>query len=311
MSSGLDALRIALIAAGLEQGEEVIVPAMTFVATLEAVTQAGGVPVVADIQEDDLNLDPDAAAAAATGRTRFVLPVHLYGQLADMGRLGSLGLPLIEDACQAPGAVRDGLRAGTGGLAAAFSFYPAKNLGAMGDAGAIVTDERRACATAAARCASTGSGGSTSTRRRGSPRGLTPFRPIVLLRKLPLLERWNDERRKIATPVPRSAGGCRRSPPSSGSSGQRARLAPLRRSDGQPGPARRTPGRTRRPVGPPLSRSRFISPRRTRTSGWPKEASPWPKHLARQCLSLPIFPGMREDEVEHVVAAVKAFFGDG
>ena len=108
MSSGLDALRIALIAAGLEHGEEVIVPAMTFVATLEAVTQAGGVPVVADIQEDDLDLDPDAAAAAVTGRTRFVLPVHLYGQLADMDRLGvTRRSPLIEDACQAPGAVRD------------------------------------------------------------------------------------------------------------------------------------------------------------------------------------------------------------
>ena len=84
MASGLDALRIALIAAGLERGEEVIVPAMTFVATLEAVTQAGGVPVVADIQEEDSDLDPDAAAAATSGRTRFVLPVHLYGQLADM-----------------------------------------------------------------------------------------------------------------------------------------------------------------------------------------------------------------------------------
>ena len=93
MSSGLDALRIALIAAGLEHGEEVIVPAMTFVATLEAVTQAGGVPVVADIQEDDSISTPAAAAAAIDGRTRFVLPVHLYGQLADMraasGRSGS------------------------------------------------------------------------------------------------------------------------------------------------------------------------------------------------------------------------------
>ena len=94
IASGLDALRIALIAAGLERGEEVIVPAMTFVATLEAVTQAGGVPVVADIHESDLNLDPDAAAAATSGRTRFVLPVHLYGQLADMEGLVALGLPL-------------------------------------------------------------------------------------------------------------------------------------------------------------------------------------------------------------------------
>jgi len=142
MSSGLDALRIGLIAAGLERGEEVIVPAMTFVATLEAVMQAGGTPVVADIQEADFNLDPDAAAAAHTDRTRFVLPVHLYGQPADMPAIGEIAqrydLTVIEDCAQSHGASIRGVKTGAWGNVAAFSFYPTKNLGALGDGGGRV-----------------------------------------------------------------------------------------------------------------------------------------------------------------------------
>src|SRR5262249_44303870 len=124
-------------------GDEVIVPAMTFVATLEAVTQAGGVPVVVDISANDYCLDVGATARAITERTRAVMPVHLYGQLADMRSIGRLAnerrLHVIEDACQAHGAERDGIRAGASGDGAAFSFYPGKNLGAAGDAGALVT----------------------------------------------------------------------------------------------------------------------------------------------------------------------------
>src|SRR3954451_353394 len=127
LASGLDALRLALLAAGIEPGEEVLVPANTFIATFEAVTQAGGTPVPVDISETDLNMDVEAAgggagaraAGAAVGpRTRFVMPVHLYGQLADMRGLARLGLPVIEDACQAHGATRDGVAAGELGLAA-------------------------------------------------------------------------------------------------------------------------------------------------------------------------------------------------
>ena len=308
--SGLDALRIALIAAGLERGEEVIVPAMTFVATLEAVTQAGGIPVVADIQEADLNLDPDAAAAAITGRTRFVLPVHLYGQLADMRRLGSLGLPLIEDACQAPGAVRDGLRAGTGGLAAAFSFYPSKNLGAMGDAGALVTDNDELADRALAlrehgqrRKYEHESGGIHRPARHDAG-----DRPAPQAAAARALERRAAGNRDL---VPRSTGGCRRSLPSSGSGGQRARLASLRRSDG------RAPTCSPR-TSPNAASSRaatILCPVHLTEAyaylGLADGSFPVAEALARQCLSLPIFPGMREDEVEHVVAAVKAFFDHG
>lgn len=126
VASGLDALRLALLAAGIRRGDEVIVPAQTFVATLEAVTQAGGTPVPAEIGVADYNLDPAAAEAAVTSNTAFLLPVHLYGQMADMHALRSLaerrGLAIVEDACQAHGAERDGIRAGAAGLAGAFSF---------------------------------------------------------------------------------------------------------------------------------------------------------------------------------------------
>src|SRR6188508_2624161 len=127
LASGLDALRLGIVALGLEPGAEVIVPAMTFVATFEAVVQAGGRPVVVDV-ESDANMDVDAAAAAVGGKTFAVLPVHLYGQMADVQALGALAesrdLVLLEDACQAHGARRDGVGAGTAGAAAAFSFYP-------------------------------------------------------------------------------------------------------------------------------------------------------------------------------------------
>ena len=121
LGSGLDALRLALLAIEAEPGEEAILPANTYVATAEAVVQAGLVPVLADASERDYNLDPDAVMAAVTPRTRVIVPVHLYGQMADMVRLLAdarrRGLDVVEDACQAHGARRDGLGAGAAGRA--------------------------------------------------------------------------------------------------------------------------------------------------------------------------------------------------
>src|SRR5438132_11373643 len=120
-ASGLDAVRLSLLAGGLAPGDEVLVPADTFIATFEAVTQAGGVPVPVDATRSDYNIDTGLAAEAVTERTRFILPVHLYGQLTDMDTVlrlaGEHNLTLIEDACQAHGAARDGSRAGATGLA--------------------------------------------------------------------------------------------------------------------------------------------------------------------------------------------------
>jgi dTDP-4-amino-4,6-dideoxygalactose transaminase len=306
VSSGLDALRIVLMAAGLEQGEEVIVPAMTFVATLEAVTQAGGVPVVADIHEADLNLDPDGAATAVTGRTRFVLPVHLYGQLADMRRLGSLGVPLIEDACQAPGAVRDALRAGKGGLAAAFSFYPTKNLGAMGDAGALVTDDHDLAGLALA-LREHGQRRKYEHEAEGYTARLDTVQAIVLLRKLPLLERWNDERRGVAARYLEALEGVGdlRLPPVPAGSEPVWHLFVVRTAE----PDLLATHLTERGV---QSGRHYPLPVHLTQAyaylGHAAGAFPVAEALARECVSLPIFPGMREEEVEHVVGAVKVFF---
>lgn len=201
VASGLDALRLALLAAGVAPGDEVIVPANTFIATFEAVSQAGARPVVVDITEADANMDVDAVAAAVTARTRYLLPVHLYGQMADMRALGEIavrhGLTAVEDACQAHGATRDGLRAGACGLAAGFSFWPGKNLGAIGDAGALVTQDDRL----AERARAYREHGQAVKHRYdvdGYTARLDTIQAAVLLRKLPFLDGWNAQRRAAA-----------------------------------------------------------------------------------------------------------------
>jgi len=134
VASGTEALRLALVAMGIGPGDEVIVPAMTAVPTAAAVVAAGARPVFADVERATAALDPAAAAAAVTDRTRAVVPVHLYGRPAE---LPDLGLPVLEDAAQAHGA----LDPNAPSVAAAYSFYPTKNLGGIGDGGAVVTDD--------------------------------------------------------------------------------------------------------------------------------------------------------------------------
>ena len=145
VGSGTDALLLALRALDLKPGDEVIVPAMTFIATAATVLHAGGRPVFVDVRPDDLQIDVPSVEAAITPRTRGLLPVHLYGTMADVSALRLIAdrreLWLLEDAAQAHGASRDGHRAGSVGVAGCFSFYPGKNLGAYGDAGMVVTDD--------------------------------------------------------------------------------------------------------------------------------------------------------------------------
>ncbi|WP_229804922.1 DegT/DnrJ/EryC1/StrS family aminotransferase [Paludibacterium paludis] len=144
-SNGLDALHMILRGYGIGPGDEVIVPSNTFIATWLAVSQSGATPVPVEPVESTCNLDPERLAAAVTPRTRAIVPVHLYGQTADMDPILALarrhGLKVIEDAAQAHGALYRGRPAGSLGDAAAFSFYPGKNLGALGDAGAITTND--------------------------------------------------------------------------------------------------------------------------------------------------------------------------
>lgn len=145
VSDGLNALRLVLQAWGVGPGDEVIVPSNTFIATWLAVSQVGARPIPVEPRADTLNIDPDRIAGAITSRTRAIIPVHLYGQPADMAPIMALadkhGLKVLEDAAQSHGATYLGARTGSLGHAAAFSFYPSKNLGALGDGGAITTGD--------------------------------------------------------------------------------------------------------------------------------------------------------------------------
>ena len=210
LASGLDALRLALIALELEAGDEVIVPANTFIASVEAITQAGGTPVLVDATDADWNIDVEAAEAAVSPRTRAIMPVHLYGQMADMVALRDLaerhGLAIVEDACQAHGATRDGLRAGAAGTAGAFSFYPAKNLGAFGDAGALVTDDEQLAVKMRA-LREHGQRAKYEHEREGFTARLDTIQAVVLASKLPLLDAWTADRRRVATQYLAELGG--------------------------------------------------------------------------------------------------------
>lgn len=145
VGSGTDALWLALMALGVGPGDEVITVPMTFIATAEAISRTGAKPVFVDIDEATYTLDPAGLEQAVTPRTKAILPVHLFGQMADMtailGFARPRGIAVVEDAAQAHGARHDGCRAGSLGTAGCFSFYPGKNLGAFGEAGAVVTGE--------------------------------------------------------------------------------------------------------------------------------------------------------------------------
>ncbi len=143
LSSGTDALLVSLMACGFERGDEVIVPSFTFFATAGSVVRAGLTPVFVDIEPRSFNIDPEAVAAAVTDRTRAIIPVHLFGQAADMARINEIaaahGLVVIEDAAQAIGAGYEGQPVGGLGRLGCLSFYPTKNLAGLGDGGAVVT----------------------------------------------------------------------------------------------------------------------------------------------------------------------------
>jgi dTDP-4-amino-4,6-dideoxygalactose transaminase len=310
LASGLDALRLGLLAGGIEPGDEVIVPANTFVATLEAVTQAGGVPVPVDVSEEDYNLHPDSVAEAIGPWTRFLMPVHLYGQLADMTSLRAIaevhGLGIVEDACQAHGAGRDGLTAGSG--TAAFSFYPGKNLGAMGDAGALVTDDPELAATVRA-LREHGQREKYMHEREGYTARLDTIQALVLLRKLPLLDGWNEERREVARLYTEALAGVGDLvlPPVPPGSEPVWHLFVIRTAD-------------------PIALAAFLRDRGIATGrhypepphlsrayewlGYGRGAFPVTEAIAPTILSLPIYPGMSELQADAVIEGVRAFFGD-
>jgi len=201
VASGTAALTIMLRAAGIGPGEEVIVPAHTFIATALAVLHAGATPVCVDVEVQTGLIDVAAARAALGPRTSAILPVHLYGQVCAMEPLRALadahGVALLEDAAQAHGARYRGRRAGALGLAGAFSFYPSKNLGALGDGGAICTDDGELAAHAR-RLRDLGRAGGPAHECAGYNERLDGLQAALLGVKLPRLEAWNEARRGLA-----------------------------------------------------------------------------------------------------------------
>jgi dTDP-4-amino-4,6-dideoxygalactose transaminase len=298
VASGTDALLLALQAIGIAAGDEVVTTPFTFMATGGSIVRAGGRPVFADIDPATFNLNPAAAEAAITSRTRAILPVDLYGQCAEWERFESIararGLRLVEDAAQAIGARRSGRPAGSFGDAAAFSFYPTKNLGGMGDGGALTT--RDASTAARVRLLRThGDAGGYDHREIGMNSRLDAFQAAVLCVKLQRLDDWNAERMMLASWYGERLSaifGAGRIPTARASTDELA--SHLRRSGigcavYYPTPLHLQPC--------------FAS------LGYRKGQLPESEKACAEALSLPIYPGLKTEEQHEVVRAIASFYG--
>jgi dTDP-4-amino-4,6-dideoxygalactose transaminase len=202
LNSGTSALHLALLSGGIGSGDEVITTANTFIATAEAICYTGATPVFTDIDPATANLDPALIEAAITERTKAIIPVHLYGQPADLDPMLEIArchkLIVIEDACQAHGARYHGKRVGGLGHSAAFSFYPGKNLGAYGEAGALTTNDG-AVAQFAREMRSHGESSRYFHDRVGYNYRMDGFQGAVLNVKLKYLDRWTKQRQDFAS----------------------------------------------------------------------------------------------------------------
>jgi len=303
VASGTDALRIALVAAGVRAGDEVLVPAVSAAATAMAVTQLHAVPVFVDIDPDDFTMDPSDALEKKSSRTKAVVPVHLYGMPARLKEISALRLPIIEDACQAHGSDAPWGRCGSFGVAAAFSFYPTKNLGGYGDGGMIVTSDRTV-ATRAGLTRNYGQRENYSSEVLGDNSRLDDLQAAILRVKLKRLDAWNARRREIAAAY-RSA------------------------FDEMPFTMQRERGRSNYHLFVIATSDRdalrrhllaqdiptaihypIALPRQKAFEAFSKGPASCPnaERLCSQVLSLPIHPSLADYEVERVVAAVRSFF---
>jgi dTDP-4-amino-4,6-dideoxygalactose transaminase len=303
VASGTAALTIMLQAAGITPGDEVIVPAHTFIATALAVMHAGARPVCVDVDQASGLIDPDAVAEAIGPATAAIVAVHLYGQACPIEPLRALarrhGVLLLEDAAQAHGATYRDARVGGLGHAAAFSFYPSKNLGALGDAGAICTDDE-ALAIQARRLRDLGRGADSIHRVPGYNERLDGLQAALLRTKLSHLDEWNRARRLIAAAYVVNLDRDVELPEESSDSPSTYHVFPIRVTarDGLRRELDRAEISTR-------IHYRFALPdqpalRNGCRSSSVERARDW----AERELSLPIFPGMTEREIDRVVRVV-------
>jgi dTDP-4-amino-4,6-dideoxygalactose transaminase len=301
VASGTDAITLALRALGIRRGDEVLVPAVSAPGTAIAVAALGALPVFIDISPQDFTMDPAIAFDRVTSRTRAAVPVHLYGMPARLKELGRLGIPLLEDAAQAHGSDASFGRCGSFGVAAAFSFYPTKNLGAYGDGGMVVTSDRN-IADQLRLLRNYGQRETYLVEAVGQNSRLDEIHAAVLRTKLKRLDDWNNRRRQIAA-MYRSAFG--QLPVAlqveTGFSNYHLFVVVTARRDALREHLRslNVPTLVHYPV--PLHRQKIfseLSPARC----------PNADVLCSRVLSLPIHACMSDGEVERVIEAVKSFF---
>ncbi len=314
VGSGTDALTFSLKAAGIKKGDEVIVPSFTFTSTALAVIHAGAIPVFADVDGSSFNLDPNSVERALSRKTSAIIPVHLFGQCADMTSLMAIAkkkkLKVVEDACQAHGALWNKVMAGAFGDAGCFSFYPTKNLGGVGDGGMITTSDEKIL--------------KRSTQYRNLGKGIEdPFvhdeigwtsrldsiQAAFLSIKLKFLDELNRERRAVAELyhkklAPTPLGLPREIAPAYHvyhlyvvrvPDGERDALKAHLLTQGIP---------TMVHYATPVHAQPVIKKYKTR-----KVKLPVTEKLREEVLTLPLFPGMTEPEVEAVATSIQQFFG--
>lgn len=310
VASGTDALRLAYIALGLKPGDEIITVPNTFIATTEAITQAGGKIRFVDVSPDTLTIDPGQIEAAISPRTRGIVPVHLYGQVADMDAILEIadrrGLWVIEDACQAHGATYRGKRAGSMGRLAAFSFYPGKNLGALGDAGAL-TGSDASLMKLVRQYREHGQTEKYYHASEGYTARLDAIQAAFLRVKLRHLDAWTAARRKVAAWYDEALAG----------------IADLERPSDAWGShvyhlyVTHVPQRdalrehlSRKGIGTGLHYPLPLHLQPAYSSmGLERGTFPVTEHSSERLLSLPMFPELRESHVARVAEAIRSFYG--
>lgn len=305
VTSGTSALTLAISASGIRRGDEVIVPAHTYIASALAVVHAGAIPVFCDVEDATGLIDVESAAEAITERTAAIMAVHLYGQTCDMAPLEALarrhGLLLIEDAAQAHGATYRGRRAGTLGSVAAFSFYPSKNLGALGDGGAVLTGDP-GVAQRVRELRNLGQRTKGDHVRAGLNARMGGVQAALLRVKLRHLDVWNAERRGHATTYRESLPGSVRLLEEQPDRVCVYHLFPIRSSDRD----RVARGLASAGVGTGVHYSPALHEQPPLVPYAPPHPLPMAEAWAREELSLPMFPQLERAEVRRVARACAA-----
>jgi len=305
VANGTDALHLAVRAAGIGPGDEVITPSFTFIATAEAAAYVGARVVFADIDPATYNLDPASVEAALTPATRAIIAVHLYGQCADLAALSAIckrrNLVLIEDCAQAIGADFDGRRAGAWGALGCFSFYPTKNLGAYGDAGMVVTNDAKLAQT----LRMLRHHGSRETYRHeivGYNSRLDELQAALLRVKLKSLDRWNARRGEHAALYRRELAGAPVGLPAEHGRGVHVYHQFTVRS------GKRDALREKLTAGGIASAIYYPIPGHRQPAFSAASAGDLPAsdRAAREVLSLPIYPQLTEAQIRHVCETIRA-----